>query len=132
MSEGDDREGGSQAETEVDAFARDRAASELGGRVYLAVRQGDRSWVRELGDGDAVTFGRAPESTIVIDDTRASRDHAVIRRKGAAIEVEDRGSRNGTKLNHRTLAGERSALRGGDVVWVASTEIVIASASPDV
>ena len=49
---------------------------------------------------DAVnTIGRDVNNSIVIDDSVASADHAVLTFRGRAWFIEDRGSTNGTWLN---------------------------------
>jgi hypothetical protein len=49
---------------------------------------------------DAVnTIGRDANNSIVVDDTFASAEHALLTFRGRAWYVEDRGSTNGTWLN---------------------------------
>lgn len=70
--------------------------------------------------------GRSPACLVVIDDPRASAEHAAIAWSGACWEVRDLGSRNGTWLDGRRLAaGEQAALRrdarlafGGADPWI--------------
>lgn len=45
------------------------------------------------------SLGRAPTNTIVINDTFASSEHAVVFLRGGQWWLEDRRSRNGTTLN---------------------------------
>jgi DNA-binding response OmpR family regulator len=52
---------------------------------------------------DVTRMGRAVENEIVILDKRSSREHAVIRREGLKIILEDQGSTNGTYLNGERL-----------------------------
>ena len=67
---------------------------------------------------NAVTrMGRAVENEIVILDKRSSREHAVIRREGRKIILEDQGSTNGTYLNDERLLNPVQ-LRDGDQVRV--------------
>lgn len=69
--------------------------------------------------GDAVTIGRAPDQDVVIDDSRVSRHHAVVRQQGSAWAVVDEGSSNGTRLNGSTLAARRATtLRPGDSIEI--------------
>lgn len=47
----------------------------------------------------SLSFGRAPECTVVIHSTRASRRHAEIRFEAAGLVLYDLGSGNGTQVN---------------------------------
>ena len=68
--------------------------------------------------GNSVTrMGRAVENEIVILDKRSSREHAVIRREGRKLILEDQGSTNGTYLNEERLLNPVQ-LRDGDQVRV--------------
>jgi DNA-binding response OmpR family regulator len=68
--------------------------------------------------GNPVTrMGRAVENEIVILDKRSSREHAVIRREGRKLILEDQGSTNGTYLNGERLLNPVQ-LRDGDLVKV--------------
>jgi DNA-binding response OmpR family regulator len=68
--------------------------------------------------GNPVTrMGRAVENEIVILDKRLSREHAVIRREGRRVFVEDLGSTNGTYLNGERLQ-HSVQLRDGDQIRV--------------
>ena len=73
---------------------------------------------QEHGLGNSVTrMGRAVENEIVILDKRSSREHAVIRREGRKLILEDQGSTNGTYLNEERLLSPIQ-LRDGDQVRV--------------
>jgi two-component system response regulator AtoC len=105
-----------------------QAVATTGFRAYLLVRIGDETRVVDVPDGGAVLFGRAPEATVVVDDARASRRHAELRRDGRELEIVDLGSRNGTKLNEKRLRGEAAPVVGGDVVRVGGVEAIVATA----
>jgi DNA-binding NtrC family response regulator len=105
------------------------APAALGGyRVYLLVREGDATRVVDVPDGQSVFFGRAPESDVRVDDARASRRHAELRRNGRELAIVDLGSRNGTKLNEKRLRGESATVVGGDVIRVGPVEAIVATA----
>ncbi|HBW68319.1 MAG TPA: forkhead-associated protein, partial [Chloroflexus aurantiacus] len=72
---------------------------------------------RSIPLGDIpMTFGRAPENTVVIASQRASRRHAEIRREGGVYLLIDLGSSNGTFLNGQPV--QRQILRNGDTFTI--------------
>ena len=75
--------------------------------------QGSR--VVDLPDGLDVTFGRSREATVSVDHEKVSRLHARVRRTGSAIEVEDLGSRNGTRINGERIEGVRRVVAGDEI-----------------
>jgi transcriptional regulator with PAS, ATPase and Fis domain len=94
--------------------------------IFLVVRQGGAVSVVDVKDGEQISFGRAPDARILVDETKVSRRHALLRRIGMTVTVEDLGSRNGTWVNGRQLDPGPVALSGGDVVRVGSAEAVLA------
>ena len=68
--------------TTIDATHLEAPAPEGPTRVYLVVREGARSEVIDLDEGDDVVVGRSSAVTVRIDDAKASREHARIRRRG--------------------------------------------------
>jgi pSer/pThr/pTyr-binding forkhead associated (FHA) protein len=66
---------------------------------------------------DITRMGRAVENEIVILDKRSSREHAIIRREGRKLILEDQSSTNGTYLNGERLQ-HAVQLRDGDQIWV--------------
>jgi hypothetical protein len=78
--------------------------------------------------GEPVTLGRGADQVLRIKDTRASRAHAVVRRRSKGREgweLEDQDSANGTELNgHRIPDGRVAPLRDGDRIGIGSVVIV--------
>jgi hypothetical protein len=64
-------------------------------------------------DSPEFTIGRHSASDLPIVDSRLSRDHVMIERRGDAYFISDRGSSNGTKLNGVQLI-EPTEIRNGD------------------
>ncbi|KYG02145.1 transcriptional regulator, partial [Sorangium cellulosum] len=121
---------GAEVATELEA-AEGAGGRTPQGQASLIVRTGDgAARVIDLTDGDAVAIGRAPESTVCVDDPRVSRNHARIARRGDALELVDLGSRNGTSVNGAAVRGGERLLAGGDVIRVGPAEIVVAIAAP--
>jgi DNA-binding winged helix-turn-helix (wHTH) protein len=71
-----------------------------------------------LAEGENL-IGRDETSAVRIDDASVSRYHARIVIDGFAARLEDLGSKNGTHLGDRRLAGV-AALRDGDTIRLGS------------
>ena len=85
-------------------------------RAFLVIHIDDAgSRVIDLPDGVDVTFGRSRGATINLDHEKVSRMHAKVRRTGDVIEIEDLGSRNGTRVNGDKLEGPRRLEHGDEV-----------------
>ncbi len=72
--------------------------------------------------GSMVTLGRGLENTIVLEDRRISRVHAVLTCANGLWSVRDEGSTNGTFVSDRTVA--QHTLRNGDRVSLGGLEFV--------
>jgi HD-GYP domain-containing protein (c-di-GMP phosphodiesterase class II) len=68
------------------------------------------------------SIGRDAASTIAIDDSRASRYHARIKKRDRLYVIEDLQSKNGTYLNGDKISN--SVIHSGDKILVGDTEIV--------
>jgi len=86
------------------------------------------SRVVDLPDGVDVTFGRSRGATINLDHEKVSRMHARVRRTGEAIEIEDLGSRNGTRVNGDKVE-EIRRLAPGDEISVGPILAVVGVSS---
>lgn len=69
-------------------------------------------------------IGRQPSCGVVIDVSSASRQHAALTLAGSEATLEDLGSRNGTTLNGRPVAGPTLVLPG-DVIGIGILQLVI-------
>ncbi len=101
-----------------DVRGRFREAEGGAGPGSLLLPTGERVTLGEY----VVTFGRLPESTIVLADTNASRNHAEIRPYGDGYRLIDLGSTNGTLVNGAPIADQ--ILVDGDEIEIGSTFIV--------
>jgi hypothetical protein len=63
------------------------------------------------------TLGRAPTNTIMVDDTFASGDHAIVALRSGQWWLEDRQSRNGTTLNEIPIT-QPTVITDGDVIGI--------------
>lgn len=75
-----------------------------------------------LLDGPERTVGRAADNNLRLDDPYTSRHHAVLRRAGSAVLVEDAGSSAGVYVNGHRIDGP-ALLRPGDVVRLGRIEL---------
>ncbi len=96
--------------------------------VAAEIHEGGRVGSIVLPDGrriplaeDAAMIGRAPDSTVVIADPRASRRHAEIRPSGQGFVVNDLGSMNGTLINGSPI--REHMLQDGDEIKIGSTTL---------
>jgi len=77
------------------------------------VTSGERAGDRVELTSDFV-IGRAG-TDLVLDDPEVSRRHALIRDRGGLIEIEDLGSRNGTRVNGEPVERARSLTNGAEI-----------------
>jgi predicted component of type VI protein secretion system len=84
--------------------------------AHLETSDGRRIEVR-----DGVTLGRAPQCDVVLEDTKASRQHARLVVTGSVVEIEDLESSNGTLLNGTPV--RRRLLRDGDRIQIGTTTL---------
>lgn len=86
------------------------------GSALLVAHSGPNAGARFLLDSDVTTAGRHPDADIFLDDVTVSRRHAEFRRSGRGYEVVDKGSLNGTYVNHDRV--DQVALRNGSEVQI--------------
>jgi len=74
--------------------------------------------------GGRVRIGRAEDLEVTLDDTRASRVHALLIFDGRSVVVHDLESSNGSFVGTRRIEGH-SKIGRGDVLYIGSTRIAI-------
>src|SRR4051812_2472627 len=86
-------------------------------RAFLVIHIDNEggSRVVDLPDSIDVTFGRSRGATINLDHEKVSRMHAKVRRTGDVIEIEDLGSRNGTRVNGEKVEGKLRLAHGDEI-----------------
>ncbi|HOA87477.1 MAG: FHA domain-containing protein [Microbacteriaceae bacterium] len=102
--------------SDLTAAERDSIAALPAGAALFLVRSGPTAGARYLLDSDVTTVGRHPEADIFFDDVTVSRRHAQVVRAGAAFEIVDQRSLNGTYLNGERL--DRGVLSNGSEVRI--------------
>jgi serine/threonine protein kinase len=85
----------------------------------LTIEEGRQAGlVSSLPEGDFL-LGRVIGEGLALDDARVSRRHAMVRRKGDYIEVEDLSSRNGIRVNGVEVRAKQ--LTNGDKLEIGDT-----------
>src|SRR4051794_6664156 len=77
--------------------------------------------------GDRFLIGRGADGQLTLQDTEASRRHALLRPQpdGSAV-LEDMGSTNGTFVNGQRITGPVQ-LSGGEKLKIGETEMTFSS-----
>ncbi len=111
--------------------AVERQVARPGGRLVVLDGSGEADG--GLVDGTAfslqpvTSIGRSPTNTVVIPDTYASSQHALLTWREGQWWLEDRNSRNGTRLNGRRVE-EPTLVSAGDVIGVGRTRLKLEAA----
>ena len=85
--------------------------------MHLIITEGPGRGQRLVLGSETVRLGRDPGCDLVIDDTRASRQHAEISPTEDSLwMLRDDGSRNGTLVNGEVVT--RCVLEAGDVITI--------------
>lgn len=92
--------------------------------IVFVVTRNKQHVVKAIVDKDEFVIGRSPRCDLQLSDDqkRVSREHAVIRQRGADYELNDRGSRNGTRVNGEPVA-EPVVLSDGDQLDIGPYEL---------
>ena len=82
----------------------------------------------ELNEGE-VSLGRGKNCNVVLEDKKASRKHAIIRRSGMGFTLKDLESANGTFVNGIQISEQE--LYGGDLIRIGNSEFRFEAISSD-
>lgn len=108
---GKGRRSGGQRETRASKRKEARAASLVQPRQLLITGGPLTGTTLPLGAA-AITIGRAPSSTLVLDDPYASTRHAVLQEGNGDWIISDDGSTNGTFVDDERLIEPRRLTPG--------------------
>jgi pSer/pThr/pTyr-binding forkhead associated (FHA) protein len=98
--------------------------------AHLEIEAGAERQRFELPEAAAeIVIGRSADCQWIIPSGAVSRRHAVLRRRGDELVVEDLGSSNGTMVNGERLSGPRT-LRDRDKLQLGAVEIRVVIPEP--
>jgi serine/threonine protein kinase/pSer/pThr/pTyr-binding forkhead associated (FHA) protein len=98
------------------------------GGTWLLVLQGPNAGQRLPLEGDKIILGRNPYCQVMINHTSVSREHAHILKADGKYFIADLGSRNGTYVNNKPVAGQLE-LRNGYRIRISDFECVFVDSS---
>ncbi len=79
-------------------------------------------------EGDELRVGRSFDCDLVVPDPYVDPQHCrILLGENAALEVEDLGSLNGTRLRSRLLQGESRDVESGTVITVGKTRLRVSN-----
>lgn len=108
----------------------ERGATPSTGHLVVLQTGGDETGEPALGTRyplrPVTSIGRAPANTVVIPDTYASSQHALLVQREGQWWLEDRNSRNGTTLNGQRIQAS-VIVSSGDVIGVGRTQLKLES-----
>ena len=87
----------------------------------LVIHTKGRTWDVALTDED-ISIGRDSDCSVTLEDSEASRHHALIERRGNRFVLKDLRSTNGTWLGRQRI--EERVLEEGDVLRIGGVRLV--------
>ncbi len=124
------------AASEASALIADDAATRVAAPTQLSVRltfkPGDANVTEYDIQGDEVSLGRGQQCTIVLNDKKSSRKHAILRRAGMQFTLKDLGSSNGTYIDGRKVpSGQEVEVPGEARIQIGNVEFQFKALSRD-
>lgn len=92
---------------------------------HLVIFSQDQSWEVALDKTDRITIGRTDINEVALDQTKVSRQHAEVVRRGNLFILRDLGSTNGTW--HKGERVDELILQNGDVFRIGEAQLVFKS-----
>ncbi len=100
----------------------DSALSSKSENAMIFIHRGAQKGSRFLVTPEGVTIGRAPESSIFLNDVTVSRKHASIEKNGTGFTFRDSGSLNGSYVNNESVT--EVALSTGDEIQIGKFHLL--------
>lgn len=104
----------------------ERSTAQPRGRLIIVETAPDQADAAAAGRAfplqPVTSIGRAPSNTVVIADTYASSQHALLTRREGHWWLRDQNSRNGTMLNGKPVE-EPTLVSTGDVISIGQTTL---------
>jgi DNA-binding NtrC family response regulator len=97
---------------------------------YLVWVEGEKAGQTIPLRSHRTTFGRAPDSVVVLTDKKSSRFHAQLLLTGGLVTLVDMGSSNGTEVNG--LPVRKTFLNSGDRIDMGENAFVYYDGQPEV
>lgn len=88
-------------------------------RIMNGVQEGQRI---EIAEAQELVLGRDGTANVVLRDDLVSRRHAKIRRDVSGTHIEDLASRNGIKVNRKSVNGQ--TLKDGDEIEIGNVQLL--------
>jgi hypothetical protein len=99
-------------------------------RTLLGFKESGRPGQIVVWDTAEVSLGRAPENDVVIEDSDASRQHALLYRSAQGHMLKDLGTSNGTRVNDAPISGP-VLLQNKDVIGIGELQITFIQTRKD-
>lgn len=91
-------------------------------RLYFSIYKNGSLYATMSTVEGIIKVGKDPKSTIMLDDEKCSRVHAVIEVSGADVMLIDMGNESGTFVNGTCIG--QSGLKPGDFFVIGDTKVV--------
>ncbi len=91
--------------------------------LFLLVPRGKKIENFKIAPGVEYVIGRSPNADVVIDDPKASLEHARLGSRSGRVLVHDLGSSNGTQLRGRSIA--EAELAPGETFIIGDTALTL-------
>lgn len=98
-----------------------QAGDAAGLDVFLEFPAGVANTTKKALDQPEVILGRDPGCDVVLNDKKASRNHALIRKAGFRFTIKDLGSANGVYVNGTKIEGDGVELSGDDQIQIGDS-----------
>src|ERR1700722_18594601 len=95
--------------------------------LILTILSGEDKGVAYKLLGEKILLGRGPDNDVIINDNKASRNHARIERRGTIYWLVDLESRIGVLLNNNSV--KEVQLKEGDVIRIGDTTLRFGAAT---